>query len=565
MKPFRHQLLSKFLPLLILPVIIFSAIFFVFTLRNFKELAAQKLSDSLNGAELSIARITEGLLNGAVEIVNDRDFRKALLSRDLVNLRGYLGRSKYLLGLDVAKIFDLDGHPLIQANHPIRNENDRPIISPLKQSAYAGKPATGIERTAAGIGLVTFFPLHNEGKLLGVLELSRLLDYDFLSRLKDDFSLETVIFDGSRLQATTMTNPNIFQSGDLDKLIDKGSRSADQREFEATLGDIPYYIVTKAISSGDRRIGTMIMAYSNEKNSAVLNILFALFGGSLLVFVPLVIIVCKRVASKMTHPLEQLSHTAEEIANGNLGNLEKRKLIDSSDEINLLATSFTRMSDTIKKQLNALEQHKKQLEREIAERQEGEKILIESEKRFRTIFEHSNDSMVLIDTENSQMIDFNHEAHTMLGYRDDEFRALCLSDFQIFKVEEEMQEHIGHLRRKEHISFETKHRKKDGNILDIAASAKIMILDNKERALFVFRDMTMKKKSEASLRLSARVFESATEAILVTDPNRKIISVNPAFTEITGYTAEEVIGQNPGMLKSGKHDETFYAKMSDAL
>lgn len=74
------------------------------------------------------------------------------------------------------------------------------------------------------------------------------------------------------------------------------------------------------------------------------------------------------------------------------------------------------------------------------------------------------------------------------------------------------------------------------------------------------RDITERKQNEAKLRIAATVFESQ-EGMMVTDANRVILQVNHAFTEITGYTPAEAIGQTPGMLKSGRHDAHFYAQM----
>jgi NNP family nitrate/nitrite transporter-like MFS transporter len=54
------------------------------------------------------------------------------------------------------------------------------------------------------------------------------------------------------------------------------------------------------------------------------------------------------------------------------------------------------------------------------------------------------------------------------------------------------------------------------------------------------------------------VIDHTVEGILVTDRNGKIISVNPAFTEITGYLEEEVMGKNPNILKSGRQSKGFY-------
>jgi len=75
------------------------------------------------------------------------------------------------------------------------------------------------------------------------------------------------------------------------------------------------------------------------------------------------------------------------------------------------------------------------------------------------------------------------------------------------------------------------------------------------------RDITARKKSEEQMRLTAKIFESSHDSIIITDTDGTIISVNPAFTQITGYTAEEVVGKNPRILNSGKQSREFYAAM----
>jgi diguanylate cyclase (GGDEF)-like protein/PAS domain S-box-containing protein len=68
-------------------------------------------------------------------------------------------------------------------------------------------------------------------------------------------------------------------------------------------------------------------------------------------------------------------------------------------------------------------------------------------------------------------------------------------------------------------------------------------------------------ESEKSMRLASSIYQTNADAILVTDENNLIVDVNPAFTRITGYTHDEVIGQNPRILNSGKHDKEFYRQM----
>jgi len=73
------------------------------------------------------------------------------------------------------------------------------------------------------------------------------------------------------------------------------------------------------------------------------------------------------------------------------------------------------------------------------------------------------------------------------------------------------------------------------------------------------------RQAAADQDLAASVFHNAIEGIVITDADGTIVSVNPAFTAITGYSAEEAIGQTPRLLKSNRHDEKFYADMWSAI
>ena len=74
-------------------------------------------------------------------------------------------------------------------------------------------------------------------------------------------------------------------------------------------------------------------------------------------------------------------------------------------------------------------------------------------------------------------------------------------------------------------------------------------------------EVTVLKETEAKLKLAACVFENTLDGVLITDANGIILSVNPAFIEITGYTADEAVGQTPRILQSNRHDQAFYASM----
>lgn len=86
-----------------------------------------------------------------------------------------------------------------------------------------------------------------------------------------------------------------------------------------------------------------------------------------------------------------------------------------------------------------------------------------------------------------------------------------------------------------------------------------------DELLLAVYDITVRKAAEEQLRFSSRVFTQAHEGIMITDTGGMILDVNPAFTEITGYTAEAAIGQTPALLRSDKHGSQVFADMWQAI
>jgi diguanylate cyclase (GGDEF)-like protein/PAS domain S-box-containing protein len=85
------------------------------------------------------------------------------------------------------------------------------------------------------------------------------------------------------------------------------------------------------------------------------------------------------------------------------------------------------------------------------------------------------------------------------------------------------------------------------------------------RALDDARQSVERRRTEEKLRQVACVFESTSEGIVLADAQARILAVNRAFTEITGYRESEVLGQNPRILQSGRHDPAFYRALWSEL
>ena len=107
----------------------------------------------------------------------------------------------------------------------------------------------------------------------------------------------------------------------------------------------------------------------------------------------------------------------------------------------------------------------------------------------------------------------------------------------------------------------------DGSYRWIQSRGRLLLDDHgqAERLIGTASDITQRRKDEDSLRQAAAVFDATQEGVLVTDAQQRIVHCNPAFTRITGYSQAEIIGQSPSMLKSGRHDKSFYDSLWHAL
>ena len=116
-------------------------------------------------------------------------------------------------------------------------------------------------------------------------------------------------------------------------------------------------------------------------------------------------------------------------------------------------------------------------------------------------------------------------------------------------------------------SYEASVRYADGSMRDVLFRKSAFYSRSGEVAgiVGVMTDVTEQKRLEREFKLAASVFDNAAEAITITDDTPVILKVNRAFTEITGYTAAEVVGKNPSILSSGRQDKAFYTHMWSRL
>lgn len=163
----------------------------------------------------------------------------------------------------------------------------------------------------------------------------------------------------------------------------------------------------------------------------------------------------------------------------------------------------------------------------------------------------------------------NPAIEQMLGYSLDELRYRSVADINHPEDWQRSLECYQQLHRGERSSFimEKRYLCKGGEFVWGRLTA-TLIRDEQQQPdylMVLLENIEPLKRHADQLKLSHRVYDHLSEAIVVCDAHSRIVSVNPAFEQITGYSREEVCGQRPSILKSGLHDQTFYADMYHAL
>ena len=162
----------------------------------------------------------------------------------------------------------------------------------------------------------------------------------------------------------------------------------------------------------------------------------------------------------------------------------------------------------------------------------------------------------------------NRRYEEMFGYGEGEMlghttRMLYLSDADYQAIGERA---YSSLDRGEPYLEELQLKRKDGSIFWGYLHGRALDRNQPQNgSVWIYIDQTMQKQAQEHLQLAASVFENAAEGIVITDANNTILAINQAFTEITGYTAKDIVGKKPDLLKSGRQDAAFYQQMWQSL
>ena len=197
---------------------------------------------------------------------------------------------------------------------------------------------------------------------------------------------------------------------------------------------------------------------------------------------------------------------------------------------------------------------------DITERKLAEEEIRQSETEYRTLFENAHDAILVLNAEDEIVMEVNDRACELYGFAKDEFIGMSLK--KLSKNVEDGRKKIKTILTNGYITnFETAQHTKQGDEIIVEINASIIDYKGKKAILSLNHDITKRKIAERNILVLSKAIEQNTASIIITDAKGEIEYVNPMFTKVTGYSPEEVIGQNPGILNSGYHSREFFANL----
>ncbi|MCB2204190.1 PAS domain S-box protein [bacterium] len=368
--------------------------------------------------------------------------------------------------------------------------------------------------------------------------------FSFTGSLQDD-KTRVASFDAAKTDSLVLYYVVVDNQGNVIEAWNPDiARQVEYRDVADPFGsDVGVCKAAAEIFQDKHRLGTLYLGLSTEQviaameetqtTIAIISLIIFLIGVATVIGVSTVI----------TNPLRNMVQTVEQIASGDY---VQRANVSSQDEVGHLAFSFNQMVGNLKKAYDELElsntnleqrvdERTKELNEEIQERRRVEEALRDSESRQRAVISALPDLMLLRDGSGIYSPDpvlLIPPGELQSDMTREQFAWSLMASFEpLF----ETAQRTGEVQVQEYsIPFSEMQRYFEARIAPCGIDQTVTIV----------REITERKEAESQLSLQGAALEAAANSILIADFNGTIIWVNPAYTELTGYSFADVVGKN---------------------
>ncbi|MBS3953311.1 MAG: PAS domain S-box protein [Methylomicrobium sp.] len=186
---------------------------------------------------------------------------------------------------------------------------------------------------------------------------------------------------------------------------------------------------------------------------------------------------------------------------------------------------------------------------DITERKHAEAALREREEVMSAIVSQAGDAIELTDLQTFRFVEFNDASCTLLGYSREEYTQLTVFDIQAELSSEKIRALMASSPTGQELRFETKHRRKDGNLIDVHVSMRLIELRERRYCVAIWGDISERKQLEARMRFAetryrAMIDQAAPDAMFIHDFSGRFVEVNRRACESVGYTREELLSMD---------------------
>ncbi|MDP3207899.1 MAG: PAS domain S-box protein, partial [Rhodoglobus sp.] len=206
---------------------------------------------------------------------------------------------------------------------------------------------------------------------------------------------------------------------------------------------------------------------------------------------------------------------------------------------------------------------------DITDRKKSDDALQASETRYRRLFESAKDGILILDAESGRIVDVNPFMAELTGYARADFLGKHLWEIGPFKDAVASQSAFAELQARDYVRYDDLPlRCHDGQQVDVEFVSNEYLVDGRRVIQCNIRDITVRRRAEADLRMRDRAIQAVTQGILITDSLREdhpIIYASPGFERLTGYSAAEVLGKNCRFMQAPDADLPARAKLREAL